>query len=224
MTTQSPKQPEPLEVLEALSANQTGSLEQVLALSRDPDEEVRMRAIEKCAEFPKEDVYDRCVEALGDADSLVRAEALETLAGWSDKSDLELIATCLDDPEEMVRCSAIDAIGEVGELAEVSILEQSLLKATEREMVSIYSAIRKIDPKNEQPLWSLMELLNNGDYRIRCAVANSLQSDLCFEGDLPKIESRLRGTLANEDTMAARSSIEAALTRLLGHRPCTAKG
>lgn len=203
-----------LEEVELLRPEEAGALKRILTLSTDPDEEVRMRAIERFVEFPKADVHDRAVQALQDTDQFVRIEALESLGFWADKSDYKSIVKRVDDDEELVRCAAADALGNIGNTDALRILELRSVSGAERERVSIFAAIRRIDPSNQKALWSLLDLLRSSDYRVRCAAANSVEMRLHIANDISEIKRRLDAALNNEDTAAARSSVKAARMRI----------
>jgi hypothetical protein len=98
------------------------------------------------------------------------------------------------------------------ESARTALANASRRERSSRARVGVYEALFRL---GDQPsLQRLLALLRSKQYRVRCAVANTV-------GELPlnpeskaDVRRALREALAAEQTVAASSSLESALRRL----------
>jgi len=183
-------------------------------LLQDSDEEVRMNALEKIGITEAKEHVVHVVAALQDTDLLVRTTALEIIGDWKVLSEYERVIDALDDQENLVRYAAMDALGDLGDERAIPVLTPLLPILDDRGKVSCLWALAKLEVGNRD-IWSqhLLDLITSSDYRTRCAVANSIL-DVWPREKFVQLLSRLKQAHAEEETVAARSSIEGAIEEI----------
>lgn len=153
------------------------------------------------------------LRAIGDRDEFVRIAASEAAGDIGDRRAAPQLRRRLNDPSPLVRSYAASALGLLGlESARTALANASRRERSSRARVGVYEALFRL---GDQPsLQRLLALLRSKQYRVRCAVANTV-------GELPlnpeskaDVRRALREALAAEQTVAASSSLESALRRL----------
>jgi HEAT repeat protein len=189
-------------------------LADVLSMLKDSDSEVRVLAIESIGKLTDGKLYaDDIVKLLKDKSELVRISAAEILGEIENTATLDELEAALNDKSSLVRSYAAEAIGSIGQPESVKILQKYLSdEDDERAKVGLYVGLYKLDKKDF--LANLINLLGSENYRIRCAVANSLSILNLSSEETLQVINDLRRALDKEETVAARSSIESTLTYL----------
>jgi HEAT repeat protein len=157
----------------------TGSEESVQPLINslhDPNNEVRMMAARSLGNLL---VGQRSpaplVSLLRDRDELVRIEACESLRNIGDRGALPALWRAIRDDSELVRSYAATAIGSLGAREEIARLETAFRREnSDQGKVGFYEALYKL--RRNAALAPLLELLQNPDYQVRCATANTLST------------------------------------------------
>jgi HEAT repeat protein len=200
-----------LDEIERIADGKPRPLARLLKLSRDSDAEIRWRAFELLAESKDPRVTKRFADGLSDPDEIVRLECIDALADTRDRSVVPLLRSKLEDPDALVRREAALALGRIGDIDSVPVLEKRASHATRTEKVGIYAGL--ICLGRQQYLSSLLGLMAGTDYHVRSAVANTLVGmvDVLSPKARALVVAKLKSTLAREETIAVRTSIEEAL-------------
>lgn len=180
----------------------------LLRLSRDADAEVRYWAIEQFAAFPLSKIIERSESGLAEPDELVRVNCLEILGDFRSAKSKKPILKCLRDKDVLVRSAAAEALADIEDKDSITILEKRINRADDRELVSLYGALYRLGRRKY--FKSLLGMLSNKDYVVRCAAANSLPYP-AKKTDRDLALSKLRKALEAEKTRAAGSSIKGAI-------------
>lgn len=193
------------------------AVDSLLELSLSKYAEVRMRAIEALGDFQSSQVDSRVIGALSDPDELVRASAVEAFVACRRPMGAGALDRLVDDRSSLVRCSAAIALGDLLRFEAKELIERRLNRARtgDEERVGLVYGLIKLGQRERFP--AFLDGLFHDFYRIRCATANLLP-DLVAEGDRPFTINLLKSALQRERTIAARSSIEFALDKLISVR------
>jgi HEAT repeat protein len=194
--------------------NLVGILPDVIPLLEDRDSEVRALAIESITKLAKSDLPVKSIaRCLFDKDELVRIAAAEALAEFGNAAALIDLYTALQDKAPLVRAYVAEAIGAIGAKESVSVLEKHLSDENDdRAKVGFYIGLHKLGQNNR--LADLIDFLRNEDYRIRSAVTNSFSILGLSKPEILQVIDRLAALKTKEETIAVKSSIEAALEDL----------
>lgn len=186
-------------------------LTDVVARLNDSDSEVRMSAIESIGKLADGKLYAKEItNYLEDKNELVRVAAAEFLGEFGGITVLDKLEMALNDKSALVRSYVTEAIGSIGQPKSVKVLEKHLsIEDDETAKVGFYVGLYKLDKKDS--LEKLLKLLESENYRIRCAVANSLSSLALSSTETSRVKKILKNALNKEETVAARSSITSTL-------------
>lgn len=184
----------------------------LIKLTDDLDEEIRYHALESLRGYTGEDVFKAVVRHLKDDHELVRISAVEAIVDLGDTRGVEYLVKALADEEEIIRSYAAEGLGIIGTEASKPMLEKYLSYETSSLakrgfFVGLYLLGEK------KYLKSILDLLKDPDYRVRCAVANTVV-DLINQENEYIVKQSLQSALQNEQTNAARSSIQGALEEI----------
>jgi HEAT repeat protein len=192
----------------------TGAKEAVQPLIKslhDPNNEVRMMAARSLGNLLEgQRSPSPLVCLLRDCDELARIEACESLGNTGDRRALPALWRAIRDDSELVRGYAATSIGYLGAREEIPRLEKALRREnSDRSKVGLYKALYELG-KNAA-LAPLLELLQNPDYQVRCATANTLSTLSFGRQDASVVLAALRRALRAEGTVAAKSSIRSSV-------------
>lgn len=184
----------------------------LLTLTGNPDEEIRFKALEALWGYTGDDVLNALVKRLKDDDELVRISAVEALGEMRDSRGKQHLIDALTDVEEIVRREAAEGLGELGDASVIPVLQAFLQNETSSTAkVGFYVGLYLLGA--EFRLKSLLNLLKDPSYRVRCSVANCVL-DLVDEENKMLIIKALNAALIRETTVAARSTLQSALEEL----------
>ena len=180
----------------------------------DSNGEVRMRSVEGLGELLRGRSSPLALlQRLQDRDHLVRIAAAEALGLIGDRKALPALRKALRDASALVRSYASESIGKIGDKGDIARLQNSLKhERSEIAKVGFYHALYLRG--QHAFLQELLTLLQSTDYRVRCAVANTLSTIIADETEREMILRTLRKALRQEPTIAARSSIRSSLRQI----------
>ncbi|MDR2688379.1 MAG: HEAT repeat domain-containing protein [Azoarcus sp.] len=194
------------------------ALRKIKSLLRHGGDWERIRALERlefvsCGKELRAELCLYLRTALTDENELVRCNALEALGNHPYCIDTEEIVAILSgDQSSLVRGEAADLLGIRGDRsAESSILQAIAIADDEAEQASMYFALCLF--QNPLGLDGLLRLLKSTHYLPRCAAANLLPR-CTSAANREVVLSALTNALAEECTVAARSSISNALAEI----------
>jgi HEAT repeat protein len=144
-------------------------------LLSDADEKVRIDAVACLGSFAgvPRSARDKMLALLKDGSFLVRIETLESLALLHEYDALPAIAEFLSDGNALVRAYAARSIAALDGTSYISAIENTLrLEKQEVARSGLLEALFLLG--QEGAFKPLLELLLSDDYRVRCAVANTL--------------------------------------------------
>jgi HEAT repeat protein len=199
-----------IELLRQLPAQQ--GIPQLVTALRDPSVKVRVSSIEALGELCRK-APRQLVLKLRDSDELVRVAAVEALENIGDPRAVPNLRQCVKDPSPLVRSFASSALGTFGVKKDESNLRKSL--AGERSGLAragMCAGLYLLGDRNS--VESLLSLTNSRLYRVRCAAANTLASLPLSRAESAKVVDYLTDRLKTETTVAARSSLVAAIREL----------
>lgn len=198
--------------IENLATGAVQNISRLLELSYDNDDEVRYRAIEAFEYFrPTDEIINRARQGLGDEDELVRSTCIELLGDWQDSDSTENLYLALSDQSEIVRSATITSLGKIARKDTIWILKEKFPNWRGVEKASAAMALYTLGESNY--LEELLSLLDDDDYRTRCATAN-LISGFISEKDKAKAIIKMKQALLKENTQAATSSFKEAIKLL----------
>lgn len=161
------------------------------------------------------------VNRLKDDNELVRISAVEALGEMRDCRGKQHLIDALTDAEEIVRREAAEGLGELGDVSAIPILQSFLQNETSSTAkVGFYVGLYLLGA--EFRLKSLLNLLKDPSYQVRCSVANCVL-DLVDEENEKLIIKALNAALRRETTVAARSTLQSALEELSSSSDSTMK-
>lgn len=193
----------------------------LLPLTENPDKEIRFKALEALWGYTGDAVLNAVVNRLKDDDELVRISAVEALGEMRNSRGKQHLMNALTDVEEIVRREAAEGLGELGDASAVPVLQAFLQKETSStSKVGFYVGLYLLGA--EFHLKSLLNLLKDPSYRVRCSIANCVL-DLVNEENKKLIIKALDAALRRETTVAARSTLQSALEELNSSNDLTMK-
>jgi HEAT repeat protein len=204
------------EALRWLSKSSIGGLTpRVIELLADRHSEVRYEAAHALGRIlaGSGQAPAALLRAIGDRDELVRIAASEAAGDIGDKRAVSQLRRRLNDRSPLVRSWAASALGWL----DAREAYDALTRASRRERsstarVGVYEALFRMG--DQASLQRLLALLRSRQYRVRCAVANTVAELPLDSGSKNEVRRALREALAAEQTVAATSSLESALRRL----------
>src|SRR5262245_2681813 len=178
-------------------------------LLSDADEKVRIDAIACFRSFQNvpPNTKSKVRSLLNDKSFLARIEAMETLAYLNDDQALPAIASLLSDSNPLVRAYAARSIAALRGISYVQRLKDALgREKKDSARAGLLEALVILGER--QAFTSLLELLSSADYRVRCAVANSLAEINLDQDELSSATSAL--VQAEKHAIAKADKITAA--------------
>lgn len=193
----------------------------LLPLTENLDEEIRFKALEALCGYTGDDVLNAVVKRLKDDNELVRISAVEALGEMRDYRGKQHLIDALTDVEEIVRREAAEGLGELGDASAIPVLQAFLRNETSSTAkVGFYVGLYLLGA--EFRLISLLNLLKDPSYQVRCSVANCVL-DLVDKENKKLIIKSLNAALIRETTVAARSTLQSALEELNSSNDSTMK-
>ncbi|WP_238323478.1 HEAT repeat domain-containing protein [Planococcus antarcticus] len=184
----------------------------LLPLTEDPDEEIRYLVLEALWGYVGEDVFNAYIRRLKDSDELVRISAIKGLGELRDIRAERYLIESLVDEEEIVRRDAAEGLGKIGATTAIPVLQTQLQQETSSlAKVGFYTGLYLLGSKMH--LKSLLNLLSDPSYVVRCAVANSVAILADHENE-KGIKKALQVALRREPTIAAQSTLQRVLDEL----------
>lgn len=149
------------------------------------------------------------IRRLKDPNELVRVEAADSLRAIGDRRALAALWRAVHDRSSLVRRYVLETIGELGSSTDIPRVERLLRgERSANARLGCYVALYQLGRRDVMP--QLVALLQNRDYRIRCAAANTL-GRLARRSNAAMIVKVLQLTLRQESTVAARSSLRTSI-------------
>jgi len=150
------------------------------------------------------------IRKLEDPNELVRIQAVESMVAIGDKKTLPKLWKAIHDPSPLVRSYAGGAIGSLGRKADIKRLGITLKKErSATAKIGILQALFELGETSVLP--SIFELLKSKDYRVRCAVTNTLCDVIVNSTNFEIVLATLCKALIDESTVAARSTLDASI-------------
>lgn len=188
------------------------SFDLLVQLLGDKESLVRSRALEALTERGISDGFKAALPLLKDKNDVVRVNAIECIGALGEGRAVKHLIGMLDDRSSLVRSYAAHFIGDYGNRSCIGILENKL--ASDKSiyvrvgvLFGLYSLGR------EEKLTEILRLFKSRQYRVRCSVANNLVG-IVDKNNREIILEVLRNASSVEETVAARSSIEAAIKEI----------
>lgn len=201
-----------LDTVDILNEKIEDSVDKLLALCNDENEEVRYRALEalQCVKnIETEKTVYKCLE---DQDELVRTSSLEILGYWGEKKNEDRIFMFLTDNSPLVRSAAAISLGQIGSQKYSDEIIEMLKTSESEDKVGLYYYLCRVG--RHEYLTAFLNGLLDSFYRIRCATANLL-IDLVDEHNIDFVINFLKLLYKKEKTEAAKSSIKNAINELV---------
>ncbi|WP_142829652.1 HEAT repeat domain-containing protein [Planococcus soli] len=184
----------------------------LLLLTEDPDEEVRYLALESLWGYTGEGVFNAHIRRLKDSDELVRMSAVEGLGELKDARAEKYLVRSLRDEEEIIRRDAAAGLGKIGAATAILVLQKQLQQEkSSLAKVGIYTGLYLLG--SQIHLQSLLNLLSDPSYLVRCAVANTVVTIADQENE-KVIKKALKAALRREFTIAGQSTLQEVLDEL----------
>lgn len=150
------------------------------------------------------------MQKLEDPNELVRIQVIESITAIGDKKALPKLWKAIQDPSPLVRSYAGGAIGSLGSKSDIKLLSMALKKERSATVkIGILQALFELGETSVLP--SIFELLKSKDYRVRCAVANTLSGSVVNSSNSKMVLATLCKALRDESTVAARSTFDASI-------------
>lgn len=200
-----------LDSVDHLNEDISHSIDKLIILCNDEDNEVRYRALEALQCVKSNETEKAVYEGLKDHDELVRATSLEILGYWKEKESEDRVAILLTDSSQIVRSAAAISLAQVGSSKYSDRVKELLKTADSEDKVGLYYYLCKIGMHEYLPLF--LNGLFDSFYRVRCATAN-LVIDIVDEKNLSFMRNFFELLLKEEKTEAAKSSIKNAINDL----------
>ena len=150
---------------------------------------------------------------LQDPSDIVRAQALESLALLKDRRALPEIVPLLSDDDPVVRSYAAASVGVLGGVSYKKALRRNL-KTDKEELarVGFYEGLFLLGER--EALKEMLMLLQSQNYRVRCAVANTVESMPLSQGEVREAITYLASAGRKPLTVADKTTITRVLTEL----------
>lgn len=200
------------------------------AMQKDP-KMGRRRLLERSLRSQHREVRLRAAEAFGillaggvaprslirvlqhDPDELVRTEAAESLGAIGDKRAKHALEHAVNDRSPLVRAYAASAMARIrGHINMSALRKRVAIERNPQVRASLFEALYAAGDLSFLP--RLFRLLNHANYRVRCAAANAIGAMALTDEDRAEAIRRLHDAATGEYTVAASSSIAAAVRSL----------
>src|SRR5262249_20968234 len=153
---------------------------------------------------------DKMLTLLRDRSFLVRIETLESLARLHEYDALPAIAELLSDGNALVRAYSARALAALNGKAYVSAIENALsLEKQDTARSGLLEALFLLG--QEEVFKQLLQLLLSDDYRVRCAVANTLAETQLNRNQLGLALAALRQAQQDAIAVADLSTVKRTL-------------
>jgi HEAT repeat protein len=184
-------------------------------MASSPRWDVRIEALEALSDCALELDLERLVrKRIHDRSELVHVTAIEMCGDHAMKSVQPDIAQRLtSDRSWLVRRAAAIALAEMSAVGVRKVLADRVRNADEEERVGLYYALVRLGGRRYMA--PLIQGLKHDFYRIRCATANVIPG-VANETNKRSLIRLLKDALNREKSLAARGSIERALSELTG--------
>lgn len=147
-----------------------------------------------------------------DSDYMVRVAAIESLGTIADRRAVSALLDALKDRNALVRGWSATALSQFPTADVIDALRQAII-SEKSHFVKVCALSSSILLGEKHVLPELIAELRWSNYRVRCAAATSL-ADVADKASMSVVLEALCASLRREKTMAVRSSIGAALSRL----------
>lgn len=200
-----------LSAVEALShfSKSTKVKHMLLNLASDTNSEIRYNAVESLINFPEQEVFSSLTKRLTDNNELVRIVTVEVLGENYLELAIPHLIPLLSDKASLVRSYVAETLGKSGDKRLIPLFKKAL-QQEKRNIARLGFYIGLYLLGESSCLKSILSLLKTRSYRVRCAVANSLES-LSTKENYNLIMEHLNLALSKEQTVAAKSSITNAI-------------
>ncbi len=200
-----------LDSIENLSLKIEDSIEKLLDLCGDENEEIRYRALGELQNVKSIETESMVYKSLEDPDELVRATGLETLGYWKEKKAEDIIFVSLTDKSPLVRSAAAISLGQIGSKKYFNKIIKMIETADSEDRIGLFYYLCIIG-RNEY-LSLFLNGLFDSFYRTRCATANLL-IDLVDQNNINFLLNFLNLVNKEEKMESVRSSIKSAISKL----------
>jgi HEAT repeat protein len=157
------------------------------------------------------------LRAATDRNSSVRTCVAEALGDIGDPAAIPALKRLIEDPHAVVRSYAASSLAAVAGSRARLLLQRSA--ARDRSTLARVGHLGALIAIGERDyVEGLIALLGSRQYRVRCATANTLAALRLRADDRAHAIRALEGARANEPTVAASSTIDAALKELRQRR------
>ncbi len=185
----------------------------LIKFADDKEQLVRSDAVEALSNFYDGGIDRKILARLNDKDSLVRVSALEAIMLPQNIDNVfNKIAKLLSDKDWLVKAYAIESLADNNAKKYHSKIKKLLEKNKNDEvLVRIYYALIKFGEKKY--LKKLIKMLKHKNYRVRCAVSNTLYY-LANKNNYNLIIKALGKALKKEKSNAAKSCLSGTIEDL----------
>lgn len=188
------------------------SLQHVLHLAKHGNPEVRARSLQLLGNYKCRQSASALVGALRDADMLVRTAAAESIGDLRPAEGFMPLVRAMDDKSPFVRAAASLSLTHYPSFKAKQALQKRLaMESNSSVKLRICAALYSLG--DFSMLDKVTPFLKDRNYRNRCAAANYL-GGINKGRDVSRVRRILTDTLAAENVVAVKSSIEAALQEM----------
>jgi len=198
--------------------NKSRNVKLLTKLSADVNSGVRCAAIESVGNLleGKKSCPLNLFKRLHDREILVRVATASTLPQIKDRRALPRLWRALRDPSPLVRSYVAAAIGQLGRTPDLVRLKKFLKKEhSSAAKIGFFDALYNLGERSFA-VEGLTRLLGSRDYRVRCAISNTLGAFHLNRAQKSEVVATLRQVLKKENSGAAREAIRRAMHRLSG--------
>jgi HEAT repeat protein len=193
----------------------TGSRRAIAVLENrltDASPEVRMRVVEALGNLTT-GTHHALASALNDTDELVRLQAAESIRRGADARTVSALRAALDDPSPLVRSYVAAALGRAGIRSDRTVLRACVRReSSDAPRLGLFEGLWLLGDR--RVFVPATQLLNSGDYRVRCATARALATTFRSPRTERRIVMALRSRLHRERTNAVRQALSESLDAL----------
>lgn len=194
-----------------LAFGRVGIAHALVSLLERRNPEIRMRAAEHLQYFPSQPAVVALSEILlKDKNYLVRIQAADSLGNIKMRTAYPALTGALKDVNPLVRSYSASALGQIKCRGSLSLLQTALIvEHSQVAKLGFYEALYLLG--NESALEHIILMLDNHNYRIRCATANIL-GGLVKRDSRARILTALTTALKKEETIAVKSALKSSLS------------
>lgn len=195
--------------------NQRDAVTALIEKLSDPYYEVRLRVVEALGILlsNKKKSPAKLLKRMKDPNELVRIEVADSLGAIGDKSALPVLWRAIHDRSPLVRGYVAGAIGELGTKRDIPRLMKELKKEkNNRPRLGYFQSLYLLGEHRVLP--DILRFLQRGDYRLRCAAANTLCDFVVDKKNVDIILKAFRSALKTEQNSAVRSTFRKCLREI----------